>query len=444
MSAYDNDRLGLARSLVAYGTRKGASEIEVSIAEGTESRLAVLDREIDQLTESVFKNLNLRVYVDGKAATASSSDFSTETLERLVDNAIARARLGGQDPFAGLPDAEPIRVKAEELGIFDAAVPEMTAEQRIAYARTAEAAGLADRRVKKSSGAACNTFSWRTALANSKGFSGSYRRSLVNAWAGFQSGEGDNLFEDNWGDSSTHLADLKPAEEIGKKAAERVVRLLGGRAVESQVVPVVFDPQMSAWLLGFLGNCLAGATVARRASFLTDKLGTAVGGPLVNIVDDGLLAGGRATVPFDGEGVPSRRTPVFEKGVLKSYLVDTYWGRKLKHPATGSDGGTTNFLWQAGTSSPEEIIRSVDKGLYFTRFLGLGTEPTTGDISVGAFGLWIEKGVLAFPVSGITVSANLGTMLQNVEMVGNDLELRDTVCAPTIRFGGITVGGKKS
>lgn len=154
MSAHDNDRLGLAQSLVAYGTRKGASEIEVSIAEGTESRLAVLDREIDQLTESVFKNLNLRVYVDGKAATASSSDFSTDTLERLVDNAIARARLGGQDPFAGLPEAEPIGVKAEALGIFDAAVPEMTAEQRIAYARAAEAAGLADRRVKKSSGAA--------------------------------------------------------------------------------------------------------------------------------------------------------------------------------------------------------------------------------------------------------------------------------------------------
>ncbi len=444
MSANASDRLGLARSLVSYGTRKGAAEIEVSIAEGTESRLGVLNREIDQLTESVFKNLNLRVFVDGKAATASSSDFSTETLERLVDNAIARARLGGQDPFAGLPAVEPIRAKAEELGIFDPAVPEMTAEQRIAYARAAEAAGLADKRIKKSSGAACHTFSWRTALANSKGFAGSYQRSLATAYAGFQGGEGDNLFEDYWQDSSTHLADLRPAEEIGKKAAERVARMLGGRMVESQVVPVVFDPQMSAWLLGFLGRCLSGALVARRASFLTDKLGTAVGNPLVNIVDDGLLVGGRATVPFDGEGVPSRKTAVFDQGVLKSYLVDTYWGRKLKHPSTGSDGGTTNFYWAAGASRPEEIIRSVDKGLYFTRFLGLGTEPTTGDISVGAFGLWIEKGELTYPVSEITVSANLGTMLKNVEMVGNDLELRDNVCAPTIKFSGITVGGRKA
>jgi PmbA protein len=444
MSAKTSDRLGLAQSLVAYGSRRGASEIEVSIGEGTESRLSVLDRNIDQLTESVFKNLNLRVLVDGKSATASSSDFAAETLERLVDNAVARARLAGQDPFAGLPEAEPIRARVEDLKIFDPAVPEVTAEQRIAYARAAEAVGLQDKRIKKSKGSACNTFNWNTALANSKGFAGSYRRSLVNCYAGFQSGEGSNLFEDYWQDSTTHMADLRPPEEVGKKAVERVVRLLGGRMVETQVVPVVFDPQMSVWLLGFLGQCLGGDGIARRQSFLTDQLGTAVGNERVNIVDDGLMVGGRATVPFDGEGVPSRKTVVFDRGVLKSYLVDTYWGRKIKHPATGSGGGTTNFCWAAGTSSPEEIIRSVDKGLYCTRYLGLGQEPTTGDISVGAFGLWIEKGALTFPVSEITISANLGTMLKNVEMVGNDLELRDTVCAPTLKIAGITVGGKKA
>ena len=443
MSANTSDRLGLAQSLVAYGTRKGASEIEVRIGEGTESRLSILDQNIDQLTESVFKNLNLRVFVDGKAATASSSDFSTETLERLVDNAIARARLAGQDPFSGLPEAEPIRANADDLRIFDPAMLEVTAEKRIAYAKAAEAVGLKDKRIKKSKGAACNTFNWSTNLANSKGFAGSYRRSLVNCYAGFQSGEGANLFEDYWQDSSTRMADLRPAEEIGKKAVERVVRLLGGRMVETQVVPVVFDTQMSAWLLGFLGQCLTGDSIARRLSFLADKLGTAVGNERVDIVDDGLLAGGRSTVPFDREGVPSRKTVVFEKGVLKSYLVDTYWGRKIKHASTGSGGGSTNLYWAAGTSSPVDIIKSVDKGLYCTRYLGLGQEPTTGDISVGAFGLWIEKGQLTFPVSEITISANLGTMLKNVEMVGNDLEMRDGTCAPTIKISGITVGGKQ-
>ena len=442
MSARDGDQAALVQGLVAYGRRRGASEIEVSVQEGTESRVGVLDGDIDRLTQSVFRNLDLRVFVEGKAANASSSDLSRETLERLVDNAVARARLAGQDPCAGLPEAEPVRAGAETLAIFDPAVLGLTPERRIAIAKGVEAVGLKDPRIKKSVGASCNSFDWDVTLANSKGFAGSYRRSLVTCGGSFQSGEGSNLFQDGWGDSSTHLADLKSPEEIGRKAVERVARLIGGRPVATQKVPVVFDRQMGAWLLGFLAQCVDASAVARRQSFLADRVDTKVGGDLVDIVDDGLLVGGRGTVPFDAEGVPSRRTPVFEKGVLKSYLADTYWGRKLKRPSTGNAGGSTNFYWAAGTSTPEQIIASVDNGLYLTRFLGLGQEPTTGDISVGAFGLWIEKGALSYPVANITISANLGTLLAGVELVGSDLELRDSVAAPTLKFAEITVGGK--
>ncbi len=442
MSAKNVDRMGLAQGLVAYGTRQGASEVEVSIQEGLESRLSILDQNIDRLTESVFKGLSLRVFVDGKAASASSSDFTPETLNRLMDNAVSRARLAGQDPFGGLPDAEPVQAKAADLKIYDPAVAEVTPERRIAIAKAMEAVGLREPKIKKSTGASCNSFNWNVTLANSKGFADSYQRSLINCGVGFQGGEGTNLFEDYWGDSSTQLSDLKAPEALGKVAVERVTRLLGGRMVETQNVPVVFDPQMGAWLLGFLAQCLTGISVARRQSFLADKLGTKIGNEKVNIVDDGLLVGGRGTIPFDSEGVPCRRLGVIEQGVLKSYLLDTYWGKKLKQRSTGNADGPNNFYWAAGPSSPEDIIQSVDKGLYLTRYLGLGQEATTGDISVGAFGMWIEKGALAFPVSEITISANLGTLLQNVEMVGNDLELRDSVAAPTIKFAEITVGGK--
>ena len=444
MSTKNSGWMGLAQRLVAYGRKRGASEVEVSIQEGTESRVSVLEQNIERLTESVFRNLALRVYVDGKAANATSSDFDTGTLERLMDNAVARARLAGQDPFAGLPEAEPIRAKAETLGIFDPAVLEVTPEKRISIAKAIEAVGLKDPRIKKSVGASCNSFNWDVTLANSKGFAGSYRRTLINCNGSFQSGEGTNLFQDAWGDASTRLADLRPPEEIGRKAVERVARLVGGRAVETQNVPVVFDPQMGGWLLNFLAQCVDGTSIARRQSFLTDKIDQKVGNDLVNIVDDGLLVGGRVTVPFDDEGVPCRTTPVFERGVLKNYLVDTYWGRKLKRPSTGNGGGPNNLYWVAGTSSPEQIIQSVDKGLFLTRFLGLGQEATTGDISVGAFGLWIEKGALSFPVAGVTISGNLGTLLKNVEMVGNDLELRAATAAPTIKFAEITVGGRKA
>ncbi len=442
MSARDGDRAALVQDLVAYGRKRGASEIEVSVQEGTESRVGVLEGNIDRLTQSVFRNLNLRVFVDGKAANASSSDLSRETLERLVDNAVARARLAGTDPFAGLPEAEPVRTAPEALAIFDSAVLELTPERRIAIAKGIEAVGLKDSRIKKSTGANCNSFDWDVTLANSKGFAGAYRRSLVTCGGSFQGGEGNNLFQDGWYDASTHLADLKSPEEIGRQAAERVARLIGGKPVASQKVPLVLDPQMGAWLLGFVAQCVDASAVARRQSFLADRVDSKVGNDLVNIVDDGLLVGGRATVPFDDEGVPTRRTTVFEKGTLKTYLADTYWGRKLKRPSTGNAGGSTNFYWLAGTSTPEQIIASVDNGFYMTRFLGLGQEPTTGDISIGAFGLWIEKGALSYPVANITVSANLGTLLAGVEMVGSDLELRDTTATPTLKFAEVTVGGK--
>jgi PmbA protein len=201
---------------------------------------------------------------------------------------------------------------------------------------------------------------------------------------------------------------------------------------------------MTGQILSFLARCLSGAAVDQRQSFLAGKLGEAVGNPLVTIVDDGLLPGGRATVPFDEEGVPSRKTTLVEKGVLKNYLLDTYYGRKLKLRSTGNASGPTNFYWAAGDKAREEILKSVEKGLLLTGTLGQGTVPTTGDISVGAFGLWIEKGEVAFPVAEITISGNLGELLKGVEMVGNDLEFRQAVTGPTVKFAQMTVGGTGS
>jgi PmbA protein len=443
MSAKHKELMGLAESLVAYGHKQGATDIEVSIQEGTEFRASIQDQNLDNLTESVFKGLDLRVFAGNKMAQASSSDFAKDTLHRLVDNAVTRARLGGEDPFAGLPDREDIKARAEDLKIFDPAVLDMPPEKKIAYAKEAEAIGLKDERIKKSAGATYQSYTWSTVLANSKGFAGAYERTLLVSYVGFQCGEGDNLFQEYWVDSSTQAADLKPPEYVAKKAVHRATRLIGGRKVETQNVPLVVDPTIARELIQFIAQCVSGPSVARRQSFLTDKIGEKVGNDKVNIIDDGLLVGGRGTIPFDSEGVPCRRTPLFEKGVLKNYLLDTYWGRKLKLPSTGNRGGPRNLYWAAGTHNPEDIIKSVSNGLYMTGSIGLGTEATTGDISQGAYGLWIENGELTYPVAEITVATNLGTLLENVEMVGNDLEMRRTTSAPTIKFAEVTVGGKE-
>ena len=443
MNANQQNLKALAESLVDYGRRKGASEIEVTVVETSQFNVNVREQNVERLTEAGTQDLGMRVFVEGKLATAASQDLSEDTLHRVVDNAIARARLGGVDPYAGLPEAEPIRSSAEELKVYDPAVLKLSPESKIAAAMKVEAIGLADKRIKKSTGAGFISVVGAWYLANSKGFSGSFHRTTVANGVGFQAGEGDNLLQDGWFEGATSVAALPTPEAIARKAVERVARLIGARKVESQNVPVVFEaPATADLLLGFLAQCVAGASVDRRQSFLVDKLGQKIGSDLVTIYDDGLLPGGRGTSAFDAEGVPTRKTLVMEQGVLKSYLLNTYYGRKLKMASTGNAGGVTNFYLAKGSSKPADIIKSVDKGLLLTGTIGFGRVPTTGDISTGAFGLWIEKGEVAFPVAEITISGNLADVLKGIEMVGDDLELNDTVAGPTVKVAQMSIGGK--
>jgi len=442
MTASENSMLELAEKLVLYGKKKGASGVEVSIDEGSEFRAAVRDGELETLTEAGSKDLKLRVFVEDKVATASSSDFLDSTLTQLVDNAIVRAKLGGKDPFAGLPQAEKVTAKGEELEIFDPAILALTPEKKIDYAKQAEAIGLKQEGVTKSLGSRFVTVDQTRTLVNSEGFSGSYRGTIGYATAYFQAGEGDNLFQDGWFEGGTTLAKLPEPEVLAITAAARVTRLVGARKVETQNVPVVFEPQVTAsLLLGLLAQCVDGEAVSLKRSFLVNRIGEKIAGDRVSVIDDGLLPGCFGTAPFDSEGVPCRKTTVIDNGVLRNYLLDTYYGRKLQMRSTGNADGTTNFYWAAGSSKPEDIVKSVDKGLLLTGTIGQGTDTTTGDISIGAFGLWIEDGEPAFPVAEITVSANLADILKGVEMVGNDLRFLDDTNGPTVKVAEMTIGG---
>jgi PmbA protein len=442
MTASKNAMLQLAEKYVVYGKKKGASGVEVAIDEGSEFRAAVRDGELETLTEAGSKDLRLRVFVDDKVATASSSDFTESTLTQLVDNAIVRARLGGKDPFAGLPKAEKVTAKAGDLEIFDPAILELTPEKKIGYAKQAEAIGMKQKGVTKSLGASFVTVDQTRTVVNSEGFSGSYRGTVGYAVAYFQAGEGDNLFQDGWFEGGTTLAKLPEPEVLATTAAERVTRLVGARKVETQNVPVVFEPRVTAsLLLGLLAGCVDGEAVSLKRSFLVDRIGQKIASDKVSIIDDGLLPGCFGTAPFDSEGVPCRKTTVIENGELRSYLLDTYYGRKLGMKSTGNADGTTNFYWAAGISRPEDIVKSVDKGLLLTGTIGQGTDTTTGDISIGAFGLWIEDGKPVFPVAEITVSSNLADLLKGVEMVGDDLRFLDDTNGPTVKVAEMTIGG---
>jgi PmbA protein len=247
------------------------------------------------------------------------------------------------------------------------------------------------------------------------------------------------------------LSKLESPEHVGKIAAERTLRRLGGRKVKTAQVPVIFDPLVATSILEHIFEGVNGDSVYRGASFLARKLGEKIAGDRVNIIDDGTLVGGFGTSPFDGEGISTRRTVVVENGVLKSYLLNTYTAKKLGLQTTanaarglaGTPGiGPGNYFLQPGARTPQQIIGEIKEGLYVTEFLGHGANLVTGDYSRGASGLWISGGELTFPVEEITVAGNLKDMFFNISEVGNDLEFRGAVASPTIRIDGLTVGGE--
>ncbi|MGZ4887383.1 MAG: TldD/PmbA family protein, partial [Candidatus Aminicenantales bacterium] len=432
-----SDLRALAEKLVGQARKLGADEVEVSVVDGREFDVDVRKGRVEHLVEAGSRVCGLKVIRDRRTAYASSSDLAPETLRRLVRNAVRRAELASPDEFAGLAPLSKERIDAASLDLFDPAVIALDSKTKIRLARETERIALQDKRITNSFGANFGTNELRSVLANSNGFVGEFEQTYCELSVGLQAGDTDNKVEDSWFSSKRHFKNLASPEDIARKAVERTVRQLRPRKIRTQNVPVIFEPTQTSWLVGFLFGCVAGTAVYQKATFLAGKLGQKIGNGLVTVVDDGLMPGELGTRPFDSDGLPSRRTTVVEKGILKNFLCNTYAARKLKLESTGnSDGGgvsPNNFYLEPGTATPRDIIAGMAKGLILIRTLGHGLNSVSGDISRGAFGLWVEKGEITYPVSEITISGNLGTILNTIEVVGNDLEFFSPVTGPTIK-----------
>ncbi|MDD8016257.1 MAG: TldD/PmbA family protein [Acidobacteriota bacterium] len=437
--------MDLAESLVDFGKACGADEVEVSIVDGYEFNVDVRLGKIEDLVEAGSRAMGLRIIKDKKTAFASSSDMSRATLRRLVRRAVRRAELANPDPFSGLAPLTPLTIDIPSLELYDPEVPRLDSKTKIALALEAERIALRDARITNSYGAGFVTHEASTILVNSNGFRGEYDQTYCGLSLGLQAGGTDDRVEDFWSSSKRFFKDLATPKEVADKAVARTVRQLNPRKIKTQKVPVIFDPTMTSWLLVFLFSCVAGTAIYQKASFLADKLGERIGDEKVTVVDGGLLPRELGTRPFDADGLPSRKTLVMDKGILTHYLCNTYAARKLNCEATGNSSGAgvspNNFYLEPGTASAEDIIRSTEKGLLLIRTLGHGLNPVTGDISRGAFGMWIEGGEIAYPVSEITVSGNLGEVLRDIETVGRDIEFLSPVAGPTVKIREMTVAG---
>jgi PmbA protein len=396
------------------------------------------------------------VFLGARSANTSSSDFSAESLERLLDGAMQLARITGEDPYAGLPEPDEFGKLEGDLGLYFEDVNEQPPAERIEIARAVEAAALSyDERITNSGGGDFDTATSRKIMVNSRGFVGEYKRSYCGfSAAPIAQGPTGGMQRNYWYSSSRTTRKLEDPVAIGHEAARRTLSRLGARQVKTQAAPVVFSPEIARSIMGNIFDAANGDAIYRKATFFADMLGQQVAGENVTVVNDGTMIhdgiGGFGTAPFDGEGLPTRRTVLVENGILKSYVMNCYTARKLGMKSTGNASrglagapgiGAGNFYLEPGTLSPTEIIADVKQGLYVTETMGFGVNLVTGDYSQGASGVWIENGELAYPVEEITIAGNLKDMYKNIVAIGNDLVFRSASAAPTIRIEGMMIAG---
>jgi PmbA protein len=451
------DLESLTAEVVALAVKAGATDAEAVAREGDEFSVNVRMGEVETLKESGSRGLGLRVFLGRRSGSASTSDLTAEGIRLLVEGALALAAVTEEDPFAGLAETGEFGTVASDLHLYYDDVYSLGGAERIEWARRAEAAAMsADPRITNSDGGSFDAATGRKALANSRGFLGSYRTSYAGVAAAPLAKDADGKMQrDGWWSGARRLSDVESPESVGAEAARRALRRLGARRMATQSVPIIFAPETARTLIGSVFEAASGDAIWRGASFLAGKLGETIAAPGLTIVDDNTMllptgVGGFGSSPFDDEGLPSQRTMVVENGVLRNYLLNTYTARKLGMKSThnaarglaGAPGvGCGNLYLEPGKLAPEDIIGEVTAGLYVTSLMGFGTNMVTGDYSRGATGLWIENGQLTHAVEEITIAGNLAEMLRNVTAIGNDLIFRGSVASPTLRVDGMTIAG---
>lgn len=441
MTGANSNLLVLAEQFIDFARQNGADQVQISIGSGEEFTVEVLDREIEKLTEAGSMGLSMKIIIDHKVATASTNDLDQATVKDMIVRTIQRAKLANRDEYSGLPDTLSI-IPDIDLKLFSVNIDELSPEYKINYAKELERICLEDKRIVQSVGSFYSTHKSTLYLANSNGFSNSYSRSTCSAGIHLQAGDQNSRVEDGWYSSAIDPEDLLSVEELSQRAIERAVRLIGARKIESMSVPVIFEPSITSSILAFFSGTINGHSIYLNRSPFKDKLNEQIASPMINIKSDGLLPGRMGSRLFDAEGVASKNIDVVENGILKTYLTDTYSARKLKTETTGNASGSNNFYLCPGNVSKEEMIKTIDKGLLITKLIGQGTNPVTGDISKGAFGIMIEHGELTYPVHEITINGNLKDILKNIEAIGNDFVWDRTIIGPSVKISELAVAGR--
>jgi PmbA protein len=439
----------LLADVVAAALAAGADAAEVVGAERQALGINVRLGKLEEVEREESRDLGLRVFVGKQHATVSGSDISAEARAKLVERAVAMARLAPEDPYAGLADpALFAKGPHPDLDLYDTTEP--SPEELEDMARAAEDAARAMPRITNSDGgsASASRSEWR--LVTSNGFSGRHQASGFSVGASVIAGDGDEMEGGYDGRSTRWRSDLPDPRAIGQEAGRRAAARLGARKIGSTTAPVIFENRLAMSLIGPLIGAIAGPSIARGNSFLKDRLHSQVFAKDVNIVDDPHKVRGLGSSPFDDEGVANRAWSLIEDGVLTTWLMNSSSARQLGLASTGhasrglagpSGVGTSNLTLQPGDQDQAALMRDAGAGVLITSMFGPSLNGNTGDWSVGCAGFWFEGGELAYPVAEITVAGNLIDIYARL-VPGSDLEIRGSANAPSILVDGLAIAGK--
>jgi PmbA protein len=431
----------IAQDMLDYAKQRGASAASADVSVGFGQSVTVRHGEVETIEYNRDKGLSVTVYLGQQRGNASTSDFSPQAVRDTVDAALSIARYTAKDDCSGLPDEDMLARDCPDMDLYHPW--DLPVDDAIELAKQCEQAALdADKRITNSEGATVNLHEAQFITANSLGFIGGFPSSRHSLSCAVIAGEDDAMERDYWYAVARDAKDLMGAQQVGRIAAERTVRRLNARQIDTMQVPVLFEAPIASGLLGSFVGAVSGGSLYRKSSFLLDQMDQQIFAPHINISDVPDIRKGLASSPFDDEGVRTQRRVIVENGVLRGYFLGSYSARKLGMRTTGNAGGSHNLILQSGELDFAGLLKQMGRGLLVTELLGQGVNAVTGDYSRGAAGFWVEHGEIQYPVQEITIAGNLKDMYRNIVAVGNDVLVQGSKQCGSILVEGMTVAGR--
>ena len=441
------NRLNLLGDLIDKALKSGATDADAIIINSTSLSTEVRLGKLVDIERSENMAVALRVLINGQQAIVSTADFSTQSLNNILERVIAMAKVTPSNPHLFLASKEQMVHNFVELDLYDTNEP--SAESLIEKAKITEDFALANKEITNSEGSSASYQSGKIYFATSKGFQHSYQTSSSSLSLSVLAGLNENMQTDYAYSVARFAQDLKSPEEIGLEAAKRVISKLNPRKLITSEMPVIFDRRVARGLISALASAVNGSLISRGTSFLLGNLEQEIFNNQINIIDDPFIIKGLGSRPFDGEAIAGTKLNIIEKGILKTYLLDLQTASKLKMRTTGHatrslvsapSPGISNLYLEPGKISQADMIKSIKRGLLITEVFGHGANIITGDYSQGVSGFYIENGKIAYPVSEITIASNLKYMFKHMSPA-NDLKFESSINSPTIFIEKMTIAG---